>query len=84
MPSPNWFFIIKSYTEEDLHKAIKYGLWSSTQKGNQVLDEAFADVEAFKKNNPDKQAEVYLFYSVNKSKHFQGVARMIGPVNHDK
>jgi hypothetical protein len=28
------YFIIKSYTEDDVHKAIKYNIWSSTQKGN--------------------------------------------------
>jgi hypothetical protein len=70
LPTPNRFFIIKSYTEEDLHKGIKYGIWSSTQKGNKVLDEAFVDVETFRSDNPDKHADVFLFFSVNKSKHF--------------
>ena len=75
-PSNNRFFIIKSYTEEDVHKAIKYGIWSSTSKGNQVLDEAFIEVDEFRNENKDKNAEVFLFFSVNKSKHFCGVARM--------
>lgn len=25
---------------------------------------------------------MFLFYSVNQSRHFQGIAKMIGPVNH--
>jgi len=28
------FFVIKSYSEDDVHKSIKYGVWSSTQQGN--------------------------------------------------
>jgi len=49
--SPNTnsrFFIIKSYTEEDLHKAVKYAIWSSTVRGNQVLDGAFKEVKQFR------------------------------------
>lgn len=42
------FFIIKSYTEEDVHKAIKYQLWSSTERGNRILDEAFVDLQNLK------------------------------------
>lgn len=39
------FFIIKSFTEEDVHKAIKYQVWSSTEAGNSTLDAAYHDVE---------------------------------------
>jgi len=42
------FFIIKSYTEEDVHKAIKYQLWSSTERGNKILDDAFLDLQNLK------------------------------------
>src|SRR5690242_4990338 len=31
------FYVIKSFTEEDIHKSIKYGCWSSTTKGNRKL-----------------------------------------------
>ena len=61
------FFIIKSYTEEDVHKAMKYKIWSSTEKGNNILTKALA-------SHP-----VYLLFSVNKSKKFCGVARMMSP-----
>jgi len=69
-PSNSRFFIIKSYTEEDLHKAIKYSIWSSTERGNLVLDTAFQQTEAYRKQHIENFAEVYLFFSVNKSKHF--------------
>jgi hypothetical protein len=86
------FFIIKSYTEEDVHKAIKYQLWSSTDRGNKILDDAFLDLQDLKsKKDADSdlevqqaiaEAQVYLLYSVNKSKHFCGVAKMVQRVNH--
>lgn len=69
-PSNSRFFIIKSYTEEDIHKAVKYGVWSSTAQGNMILDAAYKDIEQFRRDNENKEAELYLFFSVNKSKHF--------------
>ena len=44
-PNFSRFFIIKSFTEEDVHKAIKYQVWSSTANGNRILDQAFNDVQ---------------------------------------
>lgn len=76
------FYIIKSYTEEDVHKAIKYKIWSSTDRGNNILDAAYRSAQLFKQENPDVESEVYLFFSVNKSKHFCGVAKMTSRVNH--
>ena len=35
------FFVIKSYSEDDVHKSIKYGCWTSTAQGNARLDDAF-------------------------------------------
>ena len=58
------FFIIKSFSEEDVHKAIKYKVWSSTKTGNQTL------------NNAYKDETVYLFYSCNGSGRFVGMAKM--------
>jgi len=40
------------------------------------------EVEQFKQDNEDKDADIYLFFSVNKSKHFCGVAKMKNKVNH--
>ena len=78
------FFLIKSYTEEDVHKAIKYGIWSSTSNGNAILDDAFLECEKSQQENLGEEADVYLFFSVNKSKHFCGVAKMLTRVNHNK
>ncbi|KAL3615864.1 hypothetical protein CASFOL_040158 [Castilleja foliolosa] len=35
------FFIIKSYSEDDVHKSIKYNIWASTPNGNKKLDSAY-------------------------------------------
>ena len=35
------FFVIKSYSDEDVHKSIKYGVWSSTAGGTKRLSTAF-------------------------------------------
>ena len=49
------FFIIKSFSEEDVHKAIKYNVWSSTKNGNKTLNETY-------KQNKEIGAEVFLFF----------------------
>lgn len=53
------FFIIKSYSEDDVHRSIKYSIWCSTEHGNKRLDTAF-------RKQGDK-GPIYLFYSVNRS-----------------
>ncbi|CAL9084680.1 unnamed protein product [Musa textilis] len=73
------FFVIKSYSEDNVHKSIKYGVWASTSNGNKKLDSAYH--EANKKEDP---CPVFLFFSVNASAHFCGVAEMIGPVDFEK
>ncbi|GMP35204.1 hypothetical protein CsSME_00007748 [Camellia sinensis var. sinensis] len=72
------FFIIKSYSEDNVHKSIKYGIWASTPNGNRKLDAAYR--EAKEKNT----CPVFLFFSVNASAQFCGVAEMVGPVDFDK
>ena len=37
------FFVIKSYSEDDVHKSIKYGVWASTDTGNRRLDQAMRE-----------------------------------------
>jgi hypothetical protein len=34
-------FVIKSYSEDDVHKSVKYGCWTSTAQGNARLDAAW-------------------------------------------
>ncbi|KIR41949.1 YTH domain family 2 [Cryptococcus deuterogattii 99/473] len=65
------FFVIKSYTEEDVQKSLKHEIWSSTVLGNKRLDAAFRETA--------NKGPVYLFFSVNGSRHFCGVAEMITP-----
>ncbi|TVU41585.1 hypothetical protein EJB05_15172 [Eragrostis curvula] len=73
------FFVIKSYSEDDVHKSIKYNVWASTPNGNKKLDAAYQ--EAKEKSN---DASVFLFFSVNASGQFVGLAEMVGRVDFSK
>ncbi|KAI0703550.1 YT521-B-like domain-containing protein [Cytidiella melzeri] len=70
------YFVIKSYTEDDVHKSLKYEIWSSTDPGNKRLDKAF-------KENAGR-GPIYLFFSVNASGHFCGMAEMLTPVDYTR
>lgn len=54
------FFIIKSYSEDDVHKSIKYNVWASTANGNKKLDEAYQESQQKSGGCP-----VFLFFSVS-------------------
>ncbi|CAF1651134.1 unnamed protein product, partial [Adineta steineri] len=69
------FFVIKSYSEDDVHRSIKYNIWCSTEHGNKRLDAAFREREG--------KGPIYLFYSVNASGHFCGMAEMMSPLDYD-
>ncbi|KAF6143870.1 hypothetical protein GIB67_009851 [Kingdonia uniflora] len=73
------FFIIKSYSEDNVHKSIKYGVWASTPNGNKKLDAAYREA-----NEKQEACPVFLLFSVNASAQFCGVAEMVGPVDFDK
>ncbi|KAJ7355956.1 YT521-B-like domain-containing protein [Mycena albidolilacea] len=75
---PNFarFFVIKSYTEDDVHKSLKYEIWSSTEPGNKRLDKAFKECGG--------RGPIYLFFSVNASGHFCGMAEMLTPVDYTR
>lgn len=70
------FFVIKSYSEDDIHRSIKYEIWCSTEHGNNRLDQAYRERER-------ENGSIYLFYSVNGSGHFCGVAQMISAVDYN-
>ncbi|KAK1234387.1 hypothetical protein PQX77_002425 [Marasmius sp. AFHP31] len=70
------YFVIKSYTEDDVHKSLKYEIWSSTDPGNKRLDKAFKECAG--------RGPIYLFYSVNASGHFCGMAEMLTPVDYTR
>ena len=75
-PSYARFFIIKSYSEDDVHKSIKYGVWASTDTGNRRLDSAFREMVG--------RGPIYLFFSVNASGQFSGMAQMESPLDYTK
>ncbi|KAL0676113.1 hypothetical protein Bca4012_004094 [Brassica carinata] len=76
-PSSSSLFIIKSYSEDDVHKSIKYNVWASTSNANKKLD-------ARPKDEKEQPCPVFLLFSVNGSSQFCGVVEMIGPVDFVK
>nr|XP_043624112.1 YTH domain-containing protein ECT1-like isoform X2 [Erigeron canadensis] len=70
------FFVIKSFSEDNVHKSIKYGVWASTPLGNRKLDAAYQEAKEAGTTCP-----IFLFFSVNASGQFCGVAEMVGPVD---
>ncbi|XP_056642644.1 YTH domain-containing family protein 3 [Diorhabda sublineata] len=73
LTAPNTrFFVIKSYSEDDIHRSIKYEIWCSTEHGNKRLDTAFRE-----------RGNIYLFFSVNGSGHFCGMAQMVSAVDYN-
>ncbi|KAJ4839138.1 hypothetical protein Tsubulata_040340 [Turnera subulata] len=77
------FFVIKSYSEDDVHKSIKYNVWSSTHHGNKKLQNAYEDAQKISAGRA-RGCPIFLFFSVNVSGQFCGVAEMIGPVDFHK
>ncbi|XP_013777136.1 YTH domain-containing family protein 1-like isoform X2 [Limulus polyphemus] len=69
------FFIIKSFSEDDIHRSIKYSIWCSTEHGNKRLDAAYREREG--------KGPVYLFFSVNGSGHFCGMTQMMSAVDYN-
>lgn len=37
------FFMMRSSTQDDIHKAMKYGVWTSTLNHNEILNNAFIE-----------------------------------------
>ncbi|CAO2198095.1 unnamed protein product [Urochloa humidicola] len=77
------FFVIKSYSEDDIHKSIKYNVWASTPNGNKRLDNAYRLAQERIAEKGTK-CPVFLFFSVNASGQFCGVAEMDGPVDFNR
>ncbi|XP_037032369.1 YTH domain-containing family protein isoform X3 [Bradysia coprophila] len=70
------FFVIKSYSEDDIHRSIKYEIWCSTEHGNKRLDQAYREREK-------AGGIIYLLFSVNSSAHFCGMAQMMTAVDYN-
>uniref|UniRef100_A0A8C5RNI7 YTH domain-containing family protein n=1 Tax=Laticauda laticaudata TaxID=8630 RepID=A0A8C5RNI7_LATLA len=73
-PKHGRVFIIKSYSEDDIHCSIKYNIWCSTS-GNKRLDAAYQSM--------NEKGPVYLLFSVNGSGHFCGVAEMKSAMDYN-
>ena len=58
------FFVIKSYSEDDVHKSIKYNVWSSTPNGNKKLNIAYEEAQKISVGDP-KGCPVFLCFSVS-------------------
>jgi hypothetical protein len=65
--------MIKSFTEEDVHKAIKYNLWTSSDSAMKTLDEAY--------NSKEK---VLLIFNSKQSGRLLGIAEMKSRVAFEK
>ena len=63
------------FVRSSISRSIKYSIWCSTEHGNMKLDNAFKEQMSI--------GPVYLFYSVNGSGHFCGVAQMVSPVDYN-
>ncbi|KAK0708273.1 YT521-B-like domain-containing protein [Lasiosphaeris hirsuta] len=59
------FFIVKSFNEENVYACMEDGVWVTQAQNGEVLASAFAECK-----------DVILFFSINKSRAFQGYARM--------
>ncbi len=71
------FLVIRSTNLVDFHKAMKYGVWSSSDRNNNTLYQAFKECDKTRK-------EIYLFFTQVKSSKYMGVARMMTNVNSNK
>lgn len=58
------FYVIKSYNEDNIHKSVKYNVWSSTPDGNRKLDAAFHEKMA-KTSVAGIECPIFLFFSVS-------------------
>lgn len=73
------FYVIKSYSKDDVHKSIKYNVWASTPNGNKKLADGYQQAQEKAGGCP-----IFLLPSVNTSGQFVGLAEMVGPIDFDK
>ncbi|CAD8060717.1 unnamed protein product [Paramecium primaurelia] len=57
------FFLIRAPTKDNVHRAIKYGIWTSSSRNNKKLNDA--------------PRPVYLLFNVTQTSHFIGLAKII-------
>ncbi|URE35641.1 zinc finger CCCH domain-containing protein [Musa troglodytarum] len=59
------YFIVKSCNRENLEISVQQGMWATQRSNEAKLNEAFESTE-----------NVILIFSINKTRHFQGCAKM--------
>ncbi|XP_009599048.1 30-kDa cleavage and polyadenylation specificity factor 30-like [Nicotiana tomentosiformis] len=59
------YFIVKSCNPENLELSVQQGVWATQRSNEAKLNEAFDSVE-----------NVILVFSINRTRHFQGLAKM--------
>lgn len=69
------FFIIRTYSLDDVQRSIKYGIWCTSRNGHVILD------KAYHKQVKKLRGKIYLFFTINGSDNFCGMAKMISPVD---
>ncbi|EAR94570.3 hypothetical protein TTHERM_00047100 (macronuclear) [Tetrahymena thermophila SB210] len=73
IPQAARFFQMKAYQWEAIKAGVLYGTWSTSIDQNILLDQAFCEAKG--------KYPIILFFSINQSKSFQGVAVMKSRVN---
>lgn len=63
------YFIVKSCNRENLELSVQQGVWATQRSNEAKLNEAFDSVE-----------NVILIFSVNRTRHFQGCAKMTSKI----
>lgn len=61
--------VIRSGNDDNIHKAIKYGIWTTTYRNKHKLDQYWKDCV-------ERKIDTYMFFSAVKSGHVEGVARL--------
>lgn len=69
LPHVARFFVIKSFSMEDVHQALLGSVWASTARGNERLDSAWKDSRFH-------DTDIFLFFSVNGSGQFCAVGKL--------
>lgn len=64
------YFVIRSKKTDDIHKAVKYGVWTSSAQNNKKIEDAFYKGLNYKRNT-------YFFFTYINASGFVGVAKLI-------
>lgn len=66
---PGYMYVIKPNTLHNIHKAVKYGIWTSNPRNNEILSNSFNDAKGH-------GLSVFLLFTTVKSNGFLGLAEM--------